>query len=80
MARDMMGEADVPHTFLGEGKQATIYLANRTQLGPNSDQTPYELWKGRPASVNDPKWILDRLSSLKCSSKRKMKVQGCSWK
>jgi len=28
----------------------------------------------------DPKWILNRFVCLKCSSQRKMKVQGCSWK
>ena len=31
--------------------QTTIYILNRTQLRPNCEKTPYELWKGRPASV-----------------------------
>eukprot|EP00253_Pinus_taeda_P007818 PITA_07818 len=28
-----------------------VYTLNRTQLRPNCEKTPYELWKGRPASV-----------------------------
>lgn len=45
MDRDMMDEADVPVTFLGEATQPIVYLANRTQLRTNNDKTPYKLWK-----------------------------------
>lgn len=51
MAKAMMDEADIPHIFLGEAAQVVVYLSNKIQLMPNSVKTPYELWKGRLASV-----------------------------
>lgn len=57
MVRAMMDEAVVPHTFWGEVAQASLYLSNRTQLRPNSDKTPYKLWKGRPTSKNTTRYL-----------------------
>lgn len=51
MSRDIMDEADISHIFQGEATKETMYLSNITQLMPNSDKTPYELWKGGDASV-----------------------------
>lgn len=47
MARAMMDEGKVLNTFLGEVAQVVIYLANKTKLRPNSDESSYELSKGR---------------------------------
>ena len=51
MARAMLDEAGVAHNFWGEATQVTIYLSKRTQLRSNSDKNPYELWRGRHASI-----------------------------
>lgn len=51
MAKVMMEEGNVSHTFQGEETQITFYLEKRTQLGPNNDKIPYDLWKGRPTLV-----------------------------
>ena len=51
MARAMLLAADLQPKFWREAVGTTIYNLNRTQLRPNNEKTPYELWKGRPASV-----------------------------
>jgi len=51
MARVMLDEEDPSHIFLGEEAQEIVYLSDRTQLKPNSNKTPYELWKGRPTLI-----------------------------
>jgi hypothetical protein len=30
----------------------TVHIQNRVMLRNNTNKTPYELWKGRPANVN----------------------------
>ena len=52
MARTMLLVADLQPKFWREVVGTTVYTLNRTQLRPNCEKTPYELWKGRPASVN----------------------------
>ncbi len=51
MARTMLLAADLQPKFWREAVGTTIYTLNRTQLRPNSEKAPYELWKGRPANV-----------------------------
>lgn len=51
MARSMMDEVDVPHIFWGEETQETLCPSNRTQLKTNIDNTSYDIWKGKYASV-----------------------------
>ena len=51
MARTMLLAADLQPKFWREAVGAAVYALKRTQLRPNCDKTPYELWKGRPASV-----------------------------
>ena len=51
MAREMLNEARISHTFWGEAPQEKVYFSIKTQLRPNSNKVPYELWKGIPTSV-----------------------------
>ena len=47
----MLLAADLQRIFWKEAVEIAVYTLNRTQLRPNNDKTPYELWKGKPASV-----------------------------
>ena len=51
MERTMLLVVDLQPKFWREEVGTTIYTLNRTQLRPDNEKTPYELWKGRPASV-----------------------------
>ena len=51
MARTMLLAADLQPKFWREAVGTVVYTLNRTQLRPNCEKTPYELWKGRPALV-----------------------------
>ena len=51
MARTMLLAADLQPKFWREAVGTTVYTLDRTQLRPNCEKTPYELWKGRPALV-----------------------------
>ena len=51
MARTMLLAADLQPKFWREAVGTTVYTLNRTQLRPNCEKTPYELWKGRPTSL-----------------------------
>lgn len=51
MPRTMLNEAKLPHRYWKEAVHTAVYILNRAQLRVNHDKTPYELWKGRPASV-----------------------------
>ena len=51
MASTMLLETDLQPKFWREAVGTAVYTLNRTQLRPNNEKTPYELWKGRPASV-----------------------------
>jgi len=51
IARTMFLEAKLPVKFWKEVVAAIVYIINRAQLQANSDNTPYELWKGRPTFV-----------------------------
>lgn len=51
MARKMLLAADLQPKFWREEVGTKIYTLTRTQLKPNNEKTPYQLWKGRPTSV-----------------------------
>jgi hypothetical protein len=51
MARSMMNEKNIPHTYWVEAIHTAIHILNKAHLRPHSDKTPYELWFGRPASI-----------------------------
>eukprot|EP00253_Pinus_taeda_P019094 PITA_19094 len=53
MERTMLLAADLKPRLWREAVGTTVYTLNRTQLRPNCGKTPYELWKGRPASVDE---------------------------
>jgi hypothetical protein len=50
MARNMMSEKDISQTLWVEAIHTDIIL-NKVHLRPNSDDNPYELWFGQPASI-----------------------------
>ena len=47
----MLLATDLQPKFWREVVGTRVYTLNRTQLRPNNEKTPYELWKGIPASV-----------------------------
>jgi hypothetical protein len=52
MARDMMSERDISQTFWVEVVHMVVHILNKVHLRLNSDKNPYELWFGRPSSIN----------------------------
>jgi len=46
-----MKERNTGHTFWVEVIHTTVHILNKSHLRPNSDNTPYELWFGRQASI-----------------------------
>lgn len=68
MARKMIDEAGVSHIFQGEATNEILYISSITQLRPNINKSPYELWKGRPTSVKHIKMF-----GSKCFIKRNNK-------
>ena len=51
MTRTMLLAADLQPKFWREVVGTAVCTLNRTQVRPNNEKTPHELWKGRPASV-----------------------------
>lgn len=70
MSTEMLDEG-VSHISKGEETDPIMYMSNRNQLKPNSNKTPYELWKGILASVKH----LEMFGS-KCFIKRNDKNTG----
>lgn len=52
MARAMLNESKIADTFWKEAVHSAVYILNRAQIRVNNDKTPYELWKGRAATVD----------------------------
>jgi len=52
MARTMLNEAGISDRFWPQAVHTAVHTLNRALLRNNTDKTPYELWKGRPANVN----------------------------
>jgi hypothetical protein len=52
MTRTMLNDSKVFDIFWKEEVHNSFHILNRGLLTTNSDKTPYELWKGRLATVN----------------------------
>ena len=61
----MLNEEKLPDGYWREEIYATVYVQNIGQLRVNSDNTPHEIWFGRPTSV---KYF--RVFGSKCYIKR----------
>jgi transposase InsO family protein len=51
MVRTMPMDSKLTDFFWTKAVHTTIHIQNRVMLRNNTDKTPYELWKGRPANV-----------------------------
>ena len=47
----MMKEKNISQGFWVEAIHTAVHILNKAHLRPNSDQTPYHLWFGRPATI-----------------------------
>jgi hypothetical protein len=51
MARSMMNEKNISQPYWVEAIHIVVHILNKSHLRPQSDNNPYELWFGRPASI-----------------------------
>jgi hypothetical protein len=51
MARAMLDESKVPKNFWGEVVQIVVNILNKAHIRVKNNETPYELWHGRPTSI-----------------------------
>ena len=51
MVRTMIVDSNLTDIFWTQAVYTTVQIQNRVMLINNTDKTPYELWKGRPANV-----------------------------
>jgi hypothetical protein len=51
MARVMMHAKNLAQHFWGEAVNTACHIINRVYLRPETDKTPYELWKGKKPTV-----------------------------
>jgi hypothetical protein len=65
MAQTMLMDSKLTDVFWEHEMHTTIHIQNRVMLRNNSDKTPYEIWKGRPANVKH-----FRVFGSKCYIKR----------
>jgi hypothetical protein len=65
MARTMLMDSKLTDIFWTQAVHTTVHIQNRVILMNNTDKTPYELWKGRPANVKH-----FRVFGSKCHIKR----------
>jgi transposase InsO family protein len=65
MARTMIMDSKLTDIFWTQVVHTTVHIQNRVMLRNNTDKTPYELWKGRPANVKH-----FRVFGSKCYIKR----------
>jgi transposase InsO family protein len=65
MARTMLMDSKLTDIFWTQAVHTTVHIQNRVMLRNNTDKTPYELWKGRPANVKH-----FRVFGSKCYIKR----------
>ena len=47
----MLDESRTPATFWGEAAFIVVTILNKANVQVNNDQTPYELWYGKPPTV-----------------------------
>ena len=52
MAQTMLMDSKLTDIFWTQEVHTAVHIKNRVMLRNNTDKTPYELWKGRPANVN----------------------------
>jgi hypothetical protein len=52
MERSMMNERNIAQTYWVEEIHTAVHILNKAHLRPHSDKSPYELWFGRPDSIN----------------------------
>jgi hypothetical protein len=65
MAQTMIMDSKLTDIFWTQAVHTAIHIQNRVMLRNNTDKTPYELWKGRPANVKH-----FRVFGRKCYIKR----------
>jgi hypothetical protein len=65
MDRTMLMDSKLIDIFWTHAVHTTVHIQNRVMLRNNTDKTPYELWKGRPANVKH-----FRIFGSKCYIKR----------
>jgi hypothetical protein len=65
MARTMLMDSKLTDIFWTQVVHTSVHIQNRVMLRNNTDKTPYELWKGRPANVKH-----FRVFGSKCYIKR----------
>ena len=51
MAQAMLDEYRTPNTFWGEVAHTAINILNKSHVHVNNDQTPCELWYGKPPTI-----------------------------
>jgi hypothetical protein len=71
MAITMLNDSKLSDIFWGQEMHTTIHILNRGLIRSNSDNTPYELWKGR---LNNVKHF--KMFGRKCYIKREDKKIG----
>ncbi len=57
MARTILIDSKVSDVLWVQAVHTIVYTLNICLLRSNSDKTPYELWKGRPANVNASRYL-----------------------
>jgi transposase InsO family protein len=65
MTRTMIMDSKLTDIFWKLAVHTIVHIQNRIMLRNNTDKTPYELWKGRPANVKH-----FRVFGSKCHIKR----------
>ena len=71
MARTMLNEYELSNILWPQAVHTVVHILNRSLLRSNSNNTPYQLWKGRPTSVKH-----FRIFHSKCYIKRVDKNMG----
>ena len=51
MARTMIMDSKLTDIFWTQAVHTTVHIQNIVMLRNNTNKTPYDLWKGRPANV-----------------------------
>jgi hypothetical protein len=76
MARTMIMDSKLTYMFWTEEVHTTIHIQNRVILRNNTNKTPYELWKGRPANVKHFR-VFVRKCYIKREDGRMGKFESC---
>ena len=71
MERTILNESRLSNVFCLQAVHTAVHILNRSLLRNNNDKTPYQLWKGRPASIKH-----FRIFWIKCYIKRIDKNMG----